>query len=147
MVRVEPVSLTSAEDYLVKSSVEPATWRSVLDAMRDGGSPVAQALSTPLMLHLSRVVFEDSRRDPAELLVLNLDTRESVEAELLRSYVQAAYEPREQSPDLATESAAWFESADAERWLHHLARFLDTPTPRCSDGGSSPGPGRHHDGW
>ncbi|WP_439657471.1 NACHT domain-containing protein [Lentzea sp. HUAS TT2] len=125
VVRIEPVSLTSAEDYLVKSSVDPARWRPVLDAMRVESHPVAVSLSTPLMLYLARVVFEDSRREPAELLAPRLGTREAVEAELLRSYVPAAYAPREQSPDLATESAVRFEAGDAERWLRYLAGFLD----------------------
>ncbi len=97
VVQIEPVSLTSAEDYL-RDTATTARWEEkrqpVQVALRTYGRPVAQALSTPLMLYLARVVFEDRHRDPAELLAPRLVTREAVEAELLESYIPAAYATR-----------------------------------------------------
>ena len=85
------------------------------------GSPVRQALATPLMAGLARAIYnprpgERARdlRQPAELC--DLAGRPAVEAHLFDAFIPAAYRP--------PATGRW-SAGQAEKWLEFLARHLD----------------------
>jgi NACHT domain len=108
-------------------------WAPVLAALATT-SPVAQALATPLMISLARVIYNPrpgenagSLRDPAELCDTALIDRHAVESLLFDAYIPAAYRShpsRHRSPPAKNLS-------QASRWLAFLARHLeyDVKTP------------------
>ncbi|GAA2807610.1 hypothetical protein GCM10010441_35450 [Kitasatospora paracochleata] len=108
-------------------------WDPVLAAAREpghaAGTRVAEALSTPLMVALARVLYADGTGpDPDELLdpVRFPDTR-SLEEHLLAGFVPALY--RSRAPERATSGRppkAW-SAEQAGRWLGYLAHGLATP--------------------
>ena len=116
VVELEPVRPEQAETYL-RLSTPPddrlARWEPVFAELRRGpGSPVATALSTPLMVTQARTVYAlDHNADPAELV--RCPSRRAIEDRLLDALVPALY----------AGSSRW--SADrARRWLAFLAAHL-----------------------
>jgi hypothetical protein len=103
--------------------VMASRWDPVLTALGTG-SPTGEALSTPLMVGLARLIYNPrpgdvagNLRDPAELCSPAMADRESVERHLFDAYILAAY----RQPDPARRWTA----ADAEAWLVFLARHLE----------------------
>jgi len=116
VVELEPVRPNQAETYL-RLSTPPddrlARWQPVFAEMRRGpSSPVAAALSTPLMVTLARTVYAlDRSADPAELV--SFPTGKAIEHRLIDALLPALY----------TGSRRW--SADRARaWLGFLAAHL-----------------------
>lgn len=110
-------------------------WDPVLAAAREPehavGARIAEALSTPLMVALARVLYADGTGpDPGELLdpVRFPDTR-SLEEHLLAGFVPSLYRtraPERTTPGPGRAPKAW--TADhAGRWLGYLAHGLATP--------------------
>ena len=93
-------------DYLPRTT-RKKVWQPVLDEVRAGG-PLAEVLTTPLMVALARRIYSDTPdHDPKELL--GFHTADEIERHLLGSFVPAVY------------------GAEAERvqpWLGHLADHL-----------------------
>ncbi|GHH29897.1 helix-turn-helix domain-containing protein [Lentzea cavernae] len=95
-------------DYLPRTTRKtgPAgnVWKPVLDEVRCGG-PLAQVLTTPLMVALARRIYSDTPdHDPAALL--GLHEPDEIERHLLSSFIPAVY------------------GSDTDRvrpWLGHLA--------------------------
>ncbi|MEV0269470.1 NACHT domain-containing protein [Hamadaea sp. NPDC050747] len=96
---------------------QSAKWRTVLDELRghpDG--PLAQALSTPLMVWLAVTVYRGQDADPSELLGPELrDSREAIELHLLQGLVPAVYD-RARNP----RRRRWT-PVKARRWLGSIA--------------------------
>lgn len=124
VVELEPVSHTEAACYLPAGQGERGRcrWEPVtrhLTGHPDG--PLARAFSTPLMVHLARVVYREPATTPSDLL--RFTDRAALEEHLLRSYVPALYvracsegdEPPGRKP---------YPPEKAQRWLAFLAGHL-----------------------
>ncbi|NKE62741.1 hypothetical protein FXN61_40885 [Lentzea sp. PSKA42] len=114
VVELAPVSSAGVSAYLGE-----ARWTPVITALRRPG-PVAEALSSPLMVYLARTIYQAPQTDPAELL--RFGTRDDVEQHLVRAYLPAVYERRPQAvgPYRSVRTHAW-PLARAFDWLRYLA--------------------------
>ncbi|HYW25991.1 MAG TPA: hypothetical protein VE953_17595 [Terriglobales bacterium] len=117
VVELEPVGPDQAERYL-RLTTPPddrlARWEPVFAELRRGpSSPVAAALSTPLMVTLTRTVYAlDRAADPGELV--RCASREAIEDRLLDALLPALF---------GAGSTRW--TADRARvWLAFLAAHL-----------------------
>lgn len=123
-VQMRPLPDEEVITYLSALQWPPATdWSAVFDRIRaQPGSPLAVALSTPLMVSIARTVYHRGGGDPSELL--RLESRHEVEDFLLDRLVDAAYtrDPADRpwSRDTGPAPAA----ADARRWLTLLAQQM-----------------------
>lgn len=113
VVQVQPVAMADIQSYLRQV---PA-WRDLAQHVRlRPRGPIAQALSTPLMLSLFAVAYKD--RDPVDLLQnKSLTTRHEAEDYLVDTLLDTAY-PKE--------GRRYFDwtSKKAKRWLTYLAKHL-----------------------
>jgi hypothetical protein len=128
-IHLSPLDAAEVANYLRGSAGGPAAaarWDAVLAA---GPSPVAQALTTPLMTSLARVIYNPRPNEqlaavglsPAELLdPVRFPSRAAVEQHLFDGFLRAAYR---RHPDPA-QRCRW-DASDAERWLVFLARHLE----------------------
>ncbi|PWW63548.1 hypothetical protein DFQ13_104540 [Actinokineospora spheciospongiae] len=92
-------------DRVFRTEADAERWLPVRRALRTPGSPVAEALSSPLMVTLAAKVFQDPGSDPAELADAG-----SVTGRLLDGVVPAAYaRPGKQSKWTAEQAAGWLE--------------------------------------
>ncbi|MEU4690604.1 hypothetical protein [Actinoplanes sp. NPDC023714] len=92
------------------------------DPSRD--HPVAQALSTPLMVSLARFVYERCGGRPDELLnIRRFDSRHRVEDHIIDQVIDGAYGPRHQPAAPPAEPSRW-SAQEVRRWLEFLARYL-----------------------
>lgn len=93
-------------------------WDGVFDRLRaEPPGPVAEALSTPLMVTTARLVYRRGGRDPAELLdEERFDCRYAVEDYLTHQVVEAAYAPGPRVPEGAQVRGRW-SPEQARRWL------------------------------
>jgi len=132
-VEIEPVSTADALAYLTADDPgrQPADhWGTLAARLRtEPDSPAAQALSSPLMLGLARIVYGAPDADPSELLdPTQFPDPAAVEGELLARYLGAVYRRRPPQPDWDASpalSVSEISEAWARRWLGHLARRLD----------------------
>jgi NACHT domain-containing protein len=125
-ILLNPLRPDVVGSYLLTDAGGPKAqerWAPVMDAL-GSAAPVAQALTTPLMVSLARVIYNPrpgemvgQLQDPAELCGANLADRAAVEAHLLDAFVPAAYR------DLRSHLQAIHQ---AERWLRFLAAYLDS---------------------
>ncbi|MGW1941666.1 hypothetical protein [Streptomyces goshikiensis] len=132
VVEVHPVSVTDATAYLEGVDWPTGTdWGRVVTHLRDGArSPVHEALSTPLMLSLARMVYGRLGGDPSVLLdASQFDCRHAIEDHLSDQVVDAAYAPERLpsgEPDPDVPEPAW-QPDEVRRWLtflaHHLHRY------------------------
>ncbi|MEV6551154.1 NACHT domain-containing protein [Streptomyces sp. NPDC051597] len=126
-IHLQPLRAEEVADYLRHDSGGPRTpaaerWSAVTGRPGDS-TPVARALTSPLMVSLARFVYNprpgerhERLPDPGELL--RLESRTAVEHHLLDAFVDAAYRPHTRRP------ARW--SADRARpALRHLARYME----------------------
>ncbi|HEX5493522.1 MAG TPA: hypothetical protein VFX70_02975 [Mycobacteriales bacterium] len=120
-------------DYLKHSAGGPdsaARWDDVAATLvADAGAPVAQALTTPLMAALARVVYNPRvgespssvPRHPAELCDRDsFPNRTAVERHLFDAFIPAAYRPRS-----GGSGGRGWNVGQATRWLTFLARDLE----------------------
>ncbi len=100
-------------------------WDGVFDRLRaEPPGPVAEALSTPLMVTTARLVYRRGGRDPAELLdEERFDCQYAVEDHLTHQVVEAAYAPDPGVPESAQVRGRW-SPEQARRWLTFLACYL-----------------------
>jgi hypothetical protein len=125
VLEVEPVTGAQAARYLPAGQVDgQRRWAavvSVLKAFPEG--PLAQALSTPLMVYLAQIAYTPPGTDPAELT--EFPSADDVEKHLLSAYLPAVYAPRRpvrggsSLPPLHD-----FPADKAQDWLAFLARHL-----------------------
>ncbi|MCG0065808.1 MULTISPECIES: NACHT domain-containing protein [Streptomyces] len=126
VIEVSPVSADDVIAYLRDVDWPPGTdWSPVCARLRSaGGGPVADALSTPLMVTSARLVYQRLRRDPAELLDgSRFDCRFAVEQHLTDRLIDAAYAPGPGPTGSAGRDGPWT-AAQARTWLTFLARYL-----------------------
>ncbi|WP_258563188.1 NACHT domain-containing protein, partial [Streptomyces phytophilus] len=129
VIRLLGLDAERAGDYLRRDAGDDATaarrWGAVA-AQLGTGSPVGQALSTPLGLFLARTVYNPrpgtapppAAAHPDELLdTARFPDRAAVSAHLCHGFVPAAYRPD------ADRAPRWT-AARAQRTLAFLARFL-----------------------
>jgi transcriptional regulator with XRE-family HTH domain len=118
-VELQPVEAEAAIEYLGQGG-DAGRWEAVFAELRQcPESPLAQALSTPLMVSLAGAVYGRAAAEPRELL--DAKSRQAVEDRLFDGLIPAALEAdrlrREDVDD------RW-SVAQAQRWLAFLARAL-----------------------
>ncbi|MGW7540742.1 hypothetical protein ACWGKQ_06445 [Streptomyces sp. NPDC054770] len=125
VIEVTPVSPGDVIAYLRDMEWPTTTdWAPVYQQVRSRpDSPIAAALSTPLMVTSARLVYQRLGRDPAELLdTARFDCRLAVEQHLTDLLIDAAYAPDPRLPDNGG-SGSWT-AAQAREWLTFLACYL-----------------------
>jgi hypothetical protein len=137
-VSLRPLAPDDVRAYLRRDAASPvaaARWEPVLDAL-DTGAPVAQALTTPLLVGLARTVYNPrpgeqlgALPDPAELRdTTRFPTPVAIQAHLFDAFIPAAYRLH---PDPARR-CPWT-PGQAEQWLVFLARHLEQELNSSSD--------------
>lgn len=124
VVEVEPVELDAAIAFLTDRDRQGGSrWQPVVEQLRQHpDSPLAQALSTPLMVDLARAAYTDPAADPSELGdTARFPDRAAVEVHLLDTYLPTVYAER---PDHPAQRTRRYAPDEAERWLRHLAKHL-----------------------
>jgi hypothetical protein len=124
-VQVCPLDADAVRRYLcddAAGAIAKDRWETVF-AVLGTKSPTGQALETPLMVSLTRAIYNPRPgelagvlRDPAELCNPDLADRTSVESFLFDAFIPSAYRP-----DLA---GRW-NAQDVEKWLVFLAGNLE----------------------
>ncbi|WP_146246246.1 hypothetical protein [Actinoplanes xinjiangensis] len=112
VVELEPVPAAEAAEHLADDAGSTdRRWSRVLAHLREeSGTPLTQALSTPLMIWLTRMVYRNTGRTPEELLTADwAASREGIEQHLLDHLIPATYPGRADS---------------TRRWLATLAVHL-----------------------
>ncbi|MBG6090143.1 NACHT domain-containing protein [Actinomadura viridis] len=128
VITARPVEPQAAVEYL-RLGTPPGrerAWEWVFHRLENvPGSPVAQALASPLMLWLARTVYAAPRADPDEL---NDDgrfrTAKDIEEHLLDNLIPAVFTTDPPSPGRPDAPRRWNPDR-ARRWLGHLAARLD----------------------
>ncbi|GAA2062844.1 hypothetical protein GCM10009839_87570 [Catenulispora yoronensis] len=111
VIEMKKIQVDLAIAYLRKSVND--RWEQVFPRMRaEPEGPVAEALTTPLMIFLARIAYASPATDP-ELLKDQFHSREQVEDHLLRRFVPATY---------GSQRDPKYPADLAERWLRTLAR-------------------------
>lgn len=129
---VELADLTVADltDYLPRTARKAAgdavtRWDPVLRELAERpDSPLAAALTTPLMVSLARAIYSDTAaHDPAELLATErFPAVESISDHLVTSFLHTAYRP--EPLDRAVGLDQRWSVEQATRWLRFLATHL-----------------------
>lgn len=123
VVEIQPVAARDAARHLADSAaLSDHRWRPVVEHLTAmPNAPLAQALSTPLMIWLARTVYQDRGHDPAELLDAGwAATRGGIERHLLEHLVPAAYATALGGHPARTAE----EAARVRRWLGTVAAHL-----------------------
>ena len=126
VVELEPIPPQQAREYLRLSTPRDDRldrWAPVFTELRRGSSsPVAAALSTPLMVTLARTVYSlDRRADPGELVdATRFPTPQAIEDHLLDSLVPATF----RAGSGRRKRAPRWDSGQAQHWLRFLATQL-----------------------
>jgi hypothetical protein len=131
-IELRPLDANIVTEYLKEADGPAAAvrWDPVIATLRaDDPPPVAQALTTPLMVTLARAIYnprdnegaEAVQHQPAELLnrVVSL-IREAVDNYLFDKFIWAAYRPHP-NPSHPSRRYPW-NYEQAKRWLVFLAR-------------------------
>lgn len=128
-IQLRPLSADTVRDYLCDDAGGPiakARWAPVLSLL-GSEAPVAQALTTPLMVGLARTIYNPrpgeltgELRNPDELCDPALADRAAVESMLFDAFIPAAYRQRPRSG-----GRRLWSGQQAEPWLIFLARFLE----------------------
>ncbi|MFJ1561544.1 NACHT domain-containing protein [Streptomyces mirabilis] len=134
VVQADPLTAGVASDYLLNCAppLHEDRWRPLTDALtRDPSSPVAKALSVPLLLWLCRIVYEhpDPKKPPGKLAdPCSFPTAEAIERHLLDALVPSLYPSGPQPPPQPGRKASpeWSKehSERVSHWLSYLARHL-----------------------
>ncbi|EIV91417.1 NACHT domain-containing protein [Frankia sp. QA3] len=130
-VELRPLRADDVADYLRGSAGGPVAadrWNPVLATLTASpASPASQALTTPLMASLARVVYNPRPDEPATTVGLSpielldpvrFSTRTDVERHLFDGFIPASYRPH---PDRPCPWAA----EQSKRWLSFLAGYLE----------------------
>jgi NACHT domain len=133
VIELEPVSVQDAITYLSQPEPDPR-WEQVFNHLRahpDG--PLAQTLSTPLMVSLARIAYQLPSALPEDLL--ELPTRQAVANRLLDAFLASIYSGpfgRKDHP----RSRRNYPATRAIRWLTYLAIIFTGPARVTCIGGS-----------
>lgn len=128
VVEVAPVPVADVIGYLREVDWPTGVdWEPVFTHLRaDPAGPVADVLSTPLMVTSARLVYRRGGADPGELLDRErFDCAYAVEDHLTHGLVDAAYAPDPDAPEGEGPAPGDRWTADqARRWLTFLACYL-----------------------
>ncbi|MEU5052346.1 hypothetical protein [Streptomyces sp. NPDC021096] len=130
VVEVDPVAVDDVIAYLGDIDWPDGTdWSEVFAHLREpanAAGAVTTALSTPLMVSLTRLVYERGGGDPGALLdAARFDCRHAVEDEVLGRVIDAAYAPERLPSGHPVEDGSPRWAPDkARRWLTYLAQYL-----------------------
>lgn len=111
--------------FLSHPAPSQSRWQPVLDHLRQQPhSPLAQALSTPLMVVLAHIAYRDPTTTPATLLELR--DRDSVTRVLIDRFVTRVYQAEHPTPRTVakTHRLQAYDPDRAARWLSFLAYHL-----------------------
>jgi DNA-binding SARP family transcriptional activator len=137
VVEIEPVGLSDAAVYLTaRQPPGDRRWQPVVEQLhRQPAGPLAQALSTALMVDLARTAYSTPGTDPAELCdPIRFPDRASIEGHLLDAFLPAVYASRPPPPSPAgpfavagaqRAAAGRYQPGQAQRWLTFLAGHLE----------------------
>lgn len=131
VIELEPVRASDAAAFLRTGTPSDAgRWRPIVERIRsDADSPIAQVLSSPLMVGLARTLYRAPGTNPAELLDPDhFGTALVIENHLLDGLIPAVYARRPPQPTIGrtTDRSRWpWDERRAERWLTYLAGHLD----------------------
>jgi hypothetical protein len=128
-IELAPITAEAAAGYLPGGQVDGVRrWAPVIAELRGHpGGPVAQALSTSLMVYLVRTAYAAPTTAPADLLdAARFPDRTSVEEHLLDRYLPAVYAAETCPPDPALAGSArhGYDAGRARAWLAFLATRL-----------------------
>ncbi|MEU4213356.1 NACHT domain-containing protein [Streptomyces sp. NPDC026206] len=126
VMEAQPVGLQEATAYLLHCAVPQArrNWKLMLDAVdQEPDGPVAQALTSPLMIWLARRGFRTPPADPRDLVRRPFASREAVEKHLLDLIIPAVFAQQPHAPDRLHAPRQWNEQR-SRHWLAHLAGHL-----------------------
>ncbi|MEU9468331.1 NACHT domain-containing protein [Streptomyces avermitilis] len=131
VVELAPLDVDDVVVCLDRSvPVGDARWEPVIGYLRaHPRSPLAEALSTPLMVFLAQTAY-GSRQAPATLIdtVRHMGSRRDIERHLVKALVPARYtaypDPTHAQPRRA------YSADQAQRWLGYLARNLQHTATR-----------------
>lgn len=125
VIELAPLDADSVASFLNRSApVGDHRWTPVIRHLRaHPHSPLADALSTPLMVFLAQTAY-GGQHGPATLVdvVQQLGSRQEVERTLVSSLVPARYQSYPESRHARPRH--FYTAEEAERWLGHLARHL-----------------------
>lgn len=126
VLRARPISPRATINYL-RASVPPQRlprWQPVFDEIGAGG-PLTQALSTPLMVWLARIVYAGPTARPSELADQDrFPGRAAIEEHLLDGFVSAVFPDTPAPVDRRGPPTRVWPSDRARRWLRFLADYL-----------------------
>jgi DNA-binding SARP family transcriptional activator len=137
VVEMQPVDIEDAARFLTaRQHPGLSGWQPVVEHLRrHPRGPLAQVMSTPLMVDLARTAYSGSASDPAELSdAMRFPDRASLEEHLLDAFLPAAYP--QQLPRLSSAAGIrpaallQYEPGQARRWLTFLARHLQSGRTR-----------------
>jgi hypothetical protein len=141
VVEIEPVRPDDVISYISHSAL-PGTgqWRSVFARLAsEPTGPLAQALSTPLMVWLVRTIYTQPGSQPVELIDPDrFPDAISIENHLLDALIPALYADRPNSP--GARAKHMYRASQASHWLTLLARYsMNTQSNKVglSTGGQS----------
>ncbi|MEV0261175.1 NACHT domain-containing protein [Streptomyces sp. NPDC050617] len=130
VIEARPVGSQEAAAYLLRNA-DPSVrrrWKLLFDAVdRDplgAAGPVAQALSSPLMIWLARRGYRMPPADPLELTHPRFASREAVEEHLLEVIFPAVFTEHPHDPDRLHAPGQWNPDR-ARHWLAYIAGHLD----------------------
>ncbi|WP_341538459.1 helix-turn-helix domain-containing protein [Streptacidiphilus pinicola] len=129
--------------YLPRTALNdgPGGWDAVLTVAQEpagaDGSRVTEALSTPLMVALARVLYSDTtHQESADLLdTTRFPDARALEEHLVAGFVPTLYRgraPEQPAAPRARRTRSWT-SEQAGRWLSHLAHGLAVPEANRQD--------------
>ncbi|MBK0869883.1 hypothetical protein INP57_24005 [Saccharopolyspora sp. HNM0986] len=128
VVQAQPVPRQAVIDHLHRATPphRTAQWAPVFEQLADRAeTPVAQALTSPLIISLARTVYTRSHAAPAELLDRSrFPNREAIENYLLNALIPAVYQnsPAPPAPGRRRQPGARYELHKATRWAVFLAQ-------------------------
>jgi len=137
VVEMQPVELADAARFLTaRQHPGHARWQPVVEHLRGHPlGPLAQVMSTPLMVDLARTAYSGAASDPAELSDAGrFPDPASIEEHLLDTFLPAAYP--QQIPRLSSAAGISpagllrYEPEQARRWLTFLAQHLHAARTR-----------------
>ncbi|MGH3709712.1 MAG: NACHT domain-containing protein [Pseudonocardiaceae bacterium] len=130
VVELEPISLRDTIMFLSASTVASSDrWNPVFEHLRTQPmGPLAEALSTPLMVSLARTVYTNPATNPTDLLDSKIfTTRRNVEQHLLDAFLLATYREHRPPPPTSRPShpaRPHYRTEQVQRWLTFLACHL-----------------------
>lgn len=124
VIQARSVPPDAIVNYLCSSPQDLPRWKPLLDAIHAAQptAPLVKALSTPLLLWLTRVVYNGDNSDPADLVdPQRFPDLTAIEQHLLDALIPAVYPSRPPSP---RQKHTW-DSNQVQQWLSCLAQYMD----------------------